>query len=140
MDDNFAYFAISVEEKRDCSVYKRCEIVNPPFTDGKYSGGTGWLFPKRSPFLPIINKFFRQINEAGLMYRIYRQPEFHPTNMLLPNQVCETLDGDPISMHKVVSLFVLFAVAFSFTLVIFWYVKEFSLYTISFRSHSIVTI
>ena len=118
-DDNFAYFGISIDPKFQCNLYQTCAIVNPPFTDGKYSGGIGWLFPKRSAFLPIFNKFFWKMKEAGLIRRIYNQPEYRP-NKLLPNQVCETLDGDPISMHKVVSLFALFAVAFSFTLAVFW--------------------
>ena len=118
-DDNFALFAISVGANVNCKIYQTCEVVNTPFTDGKFPGGMGWLFPKRSPFLPIFNKLFWKMKEGGLIDRIAFQPEYTP-NKLLDTQVCETLDGDPISMHKVVSLFALFAVAFSFTLAIFW--------------------
>ena len=121
-DDSFVFFSIGMKPNYRCKSYQTCEVIIPPFTEGKFMGGRGWLFPKRSPFLPAFNQLFWKIKELGLYQRIINQPKYSP-NKLLPKQYCETLDGDPISMHKVVSLFALFAVAFNVTLVIFGYVK-----------------
>ena len=56
---------------------------------------------KRSPFLPIFNYHFWQLNEAGYKQRIYNKPEYlGTTSHLWPAQECEDLDGQPISMFK----------------------------------------
>ena len=90
-----------------------------PFIEGRIYGGQGWLFPKRSPFLPIFNKYYMEIKEAGHLYRISRQPKYDPT-YLLPQQECGDLDGHPISMHKVISLFVLIFGTVFLSVMIFW--------------------
>ena len=117
-DDSYAYFSLDRGPMLFCKMYQACKVIIPPFTDGRFSGGTGWIFPKRSPFLHIIHKWYWKMKEAGLFKRIWYQPKYSP-NKLLPKHECETLDGHPISMHKVISLFVMLIGAFSFCLSIF---------------------
>ena len=107
-----------------CSKYQTCEAVIAPFIEGRYPGGVGWIFPKRSPFLPIFNQFYWDIKEAGLLDRIWAQPKYSP-NKLLPKHECETLDGHPIHMHKVISLFTMLFGAFCCSLIILGYVHHF---------------
>ena len=79
----------------------------------------GWLFPKRSPFLPIFNKYFWELKEGGHWDRINSKPEYDPTK-LLPDQECDTLDGHPIRMFKVISLFAMFFCSVALISMIFW--------------------
>ena len=102
-----------------CPAYQKCKVVIAPFTEGRINGGMGWLFPKRSPFLPIFNKYYWEVKEAGHYERVYNKPEYDKTH-LLPDQECEDLDGHPISMHKVISLFALFFSTAFLSATIFW--------------------
>ena len=105
-----------------CPSYQKCKVIKKivPFTGSKTTGGRGWLFPKRSPFLPILNKYFLELKEAGHKRRIGLKAEYTPSK-LLPDQECENLDGHPISMHKVISLFTLFVVGLFVSTVILWF-------------------
>ena len=120
-DDSYAQFSIGNKNSGYvvCKRYQRCEVVKAPFTEGSFPGGAGWLFPKRSPFLPIFNQYFWELKYAGHWNRIISKPEYDPTK-LLPYQECETLDGHPISMHKVISLFAMFFGAAFISFAIFW--------------------
>ena len=117
-DERYAWFSVSWEPPVECDKYQKCEVVSVPFTEGRFPGGRGWIFPKRSPFLPIFNKYYWELKEAGFRTRIKNKPEYRP-NHLLPEQECETLDGHPISMHKVISLFAMFFGAFCCSFLIF---------------------
>ena len=103
-DDSYALFLpqVSEHETKYCSKYQKCEVVTAPFSKGYFPGGIGWIFPKRSPFLPIFNYHFWQLNEADHKRRIYNKPEYKPS-YLWPAQECEDLDGQPISMFKSMS-------------------------------------
>ena len=97
--------------------------MQAPFTDGRYIGGGGWIFPKRSPLLPILHKYYWELKEKGFQDRLSRTPERSPSH-LLPDQECDTLEGHPISMHKVISVVAMFFGGFCLSLMIFGYVKS----------------
>ena len=118
-DDSYAFYQVHGERHFRCHRYQNCEVVLVPFTEGRFPGGAGWIFPKRSPFLPILNKYFWELKEAGHWSRINSKPEYNPIK-LLPDQECPTLDGHPISMFKVISLFAMFGVSILLTSGIFW--------------------
>ena len=119
-DESYAYYVGRTDKGQSpCVKYQNCEVVTAPFTEGKSSSGSGWMFPKRSPLLPIFNKYFWELKEAGHYERIYHQPEYDPFK-LLPDQECKDLDGDPISQHKVISLFTMFFSIAFLSSVIFW--------------------
>ena len=118
-DDSYAAFAFEIDPALPCRKYQSCEVVAAPFTEGRSAGGVGWFFPKRSPFLSIFNKYYWELQEEGHFARIKGEPEYHPFK-LLPDQECETLDGHPISMHKVISLFTMFVCSAFLSSTIFW--------------------
>lgn len=120
-DDSYAFFTIQNKDRISCLNYQKCNVVRKiiPFTGSKTAGGRGWLFPKRSPFLPIFKKYFWELKEAGHWRRIKDKAEYNKYH-LLPDQECEDLDGHPISMHKVISLFTMFFVAVFVSTAIFW--------------------
>ena len=119
-DDSYVQFRLESKTSGSlCKRYQRCEVVKAPFTEGSYPGGVGWLFPKRSPFLSVFNHYYWELKYAGHWNRIGNKPEYNPTK-LLPYQECETLDGHPISMHKVISLFTMFLAVAFISLAIFW--------------------
>ena len=109
------------------------EVVKVPFTEGKVPGGSGWLFPKRSPFLPIFNKHFWELKELGHWKRISKS--YSSTALLSTSQENEDLDEHPISMHKVISLFAMFFGAAFLSLLIFWYELSSSNIFIEYKSH-----
>ena len=82
-----------------------------------------WSF-QISPFLPIFNHVYWETKEAGLLDRIWAKPSYSP-NKLLPKHECDTLDGHPIHMHKVISLFTMLFGAFCCSLIILGYVYYF---------------
>ena len=120
-DETYAFFKVAAESSAHypCQRYQKCEVVMTPFTEGLFPGGMDWLFPKRSPLLPIFNKYYWELKESGHFKITFDKPEYDPSH-LLPDQECETLDGHPISMDKVISLFTMFfSTAFLCTM-IFW--------------------
>ena len=118
-DESYAFFAFSNTPDRKCHSYHSCKVVTVPFTEGRISGGAGWIFPKRSPFLSIFNRYYWELKEGGHFDRIQSKFEYDPTK-LLPGQECETLEEDPISMHKVISLFTMFFSCLFVTALVFW--------------------
>ena len=123
MVEDGSYTQFCIGSKTSCYVpckkYQRCEVVKAPFFEGSFPGGVGWLFPKRSPFLPIFNQYYWELKNTGHWNRINSKPEYDPTK-LLPYQECETLEGHPIGMHQVISLFAMFFGAAFISFAIFW--------------------
>ena len=117
-DEAYAFFAISSTVYKSCDVYQKCKVVTAPFTTGRFAGGAGWLFPKRSPYFSIFNYYVRVMKETGLKDRIVNTPEYEPT-YLLPDQECETFDAHPVSMLIVISLFAMLLGTTCLCLVIF---------------------
>ena len=64
--------------------------------------GMGWIFPKRSPFLPIFHKHITLIKETGVYNRI--GDTYDPLKGM-PGQICKEYDGEPIGAEKSFSLF-----------------------------------
>ena len=120
-DDSYAYLYVMIGKGhlKTCPRYQNCEVVRIPYTEGPFSGGLGWMFPKRSPFLQPFTKYYWELKEAGHLLRILATPEYSPTQ-LLPPQECDDFDMNPIGMHKVISLFTMFFVAVFFCSAIFW--------------------
>ena len=87
----------------ECDSFKNCKVVVTPFVINKIPGG-GWMFPKRSPFYPIFNHYFIELEATGLYKRIQ---DFWDENSHLPPQVCPDYDGKAIKIDKIISLFLL---------------------------------
>ena len=100
-DDEYAVYKRQYGFPTDCERYRKCEVVHSPFYVST-TFGSGWLFPKNSPFYPIFLKHVRLVLEKGIVKRI--QKSFDPKESL-PNQICPTYDGDPIGIKKSFSLF-----------------------------------
>ena len=84
-----------------------CSVVIAPFTSGGHGKGSGWMFEKRSPFLPIFNHYFNKIREAATFKRLseyHNRPEFD-SNYYLQIPTCETNKGKPIGLYKISSTF-----------------------------------
>ena len=81
--------------------------------------GGGWMFPKRSPFYPIFNHYFIELEASGVYKRI---GEFWDENSHLPPQVCPDYDGKAIKIEKIVSLFLLSAGGVALSVLIFLWV------------------
>ena len=117
-DDTYGVFRISGDHPSYCTQYQTCKVIEAPFAVGRSIGGGGWIFQKRSPFLPIFRYHYWKYKEAGLELRIWGKPEYSP-HFLLPDQECETLDGHPVSIFKLPSVFVMLLCAACLSIIIF---------------------
>ena len=122
-DDNYAMFRISSKAHLPLKHYKNCDVVAAPFTTGVFAGGAGWLFPKRSPFLPIFRQYFWQLSDAGLFKKIATNPEYQPF-FLLPHQECETFNWHSVSIQQLAILFSTIVGGFGLSLLTFRYVDN----------------
>ena len=113
-DDSFAQFYIESGSPH-CDSYKKCKVVKTPFVVSKMLGA-GWMFPRRSPFLPILKHYFGLFKEAGTYNRL---KDSHDENNHLPDQECFEYDGHPIQMQKAVSLFGLILGGMGISFIIF---------------------
>ena len=106
LDSSYALFAFSVNPIiRRCK--SGCSVVIAPFTSGALGRGAGWMFEKRSPFLPIFNHYFNKIKESATSQRLSRthnRPEYD-SNYYFPKPTCETYKGKPIGLYKISSTF-----------------------------------
>ena len=106
-DSSYAWFGISNGVSTSCKRNWDCSVKNAPFTTGILGIGGGWMFKKRSPFLPILNHYFLLMEESGTVWRLRRRmhrPEYD-LNYYLPKQKCEHYEGKPIGIHKASSVF-----------------------------------
>ena len=91
---------------RDCEVYQACKVVVIPYTIYK-SAGSGWIFPKNSPLLPIFSHYVTSLMKEGGMYaRISNKVVIERgANPLEQCQSCSDIEGEPIGIEKAFSLF-----------------------------------
>ena len=91
---------------RDCEVYQDCKVVVIPYTIYK-SAGSGWIFPKNSPLLPIFSHYVTSLMKEGGMYaRISNKVVIERgANPLEQCQSCSDIEGEPIGIEKAFSLF-----------------------------------
>ena len=104
-----AYFKISSNPLTSCQRVFDCSVVIAPFTTGALGTGTGWMFQKRSPFLPIFRHYHDMIRESGTFWRLHEfenRPDFQ-SNYFYPEPICETHKGKPIGLYKISSIFVI---------------------------------
>ena len=104
-----AHFRISSTPLSSCQKVFDCSVVISSFTTGALGTGAGWMFHKRSPFLPIFNYYYHMMKESGSVLRMKRRmnrPEFD-SNYYYPKQTCENLEGKPIGIYKSSSLFII---------------------------------
>ena len=87
-------------ELEKCHRYEACEVVKVPYVVDTILGG-GWLFPKGSPYLPIMQYYVSVLQEAG----IYERMISSYLDADGKGQTCPDFDGSPIGPHKVFSLF-----------------------------------
>jgi hypothetical protein len=81
-----------------CRRYASCEVVVVPYIVDTILGG-GWLLPKGSPYLPIMEYYVSAILEGGVsgrMAKSYSEGAGDP--------ICHEYDGKPIGVHKAFSL------------------------------------
>ena len=84
-----------------------CSVAIAPFTSGALAQGNGWMFQKRSPFLPVFNHYFNKIKESATFKRLRRlsnRPEYE-SNYYFSKPTCETRKGNPIGLYKISSMF-----------------------------------
>ena len=82
--------------------FRDCKVMVIPYVIRKTSG-SGWVFPKNSPLLPVFNHLHTSIMKEGALYkRINIQ---YASNPLAKCQICDDYDGKPIGPEKVFSLF-----------------------------------
>ena len=91
---------------RDCDEYRDCKVVVIPYTIYK-SAGSGWIFPKNSPLLPIFSHYVTSLMKEGGMYaRISNKVVIERgANPLEQCQSCSDIEGEPIGIEKAFSLF-----------------------------------
>lgn len=117
-DDSYSVHFLSAKGfMKNCKAYHECKVIKAPFATAKVAGGAGWLFSKRSPYLPVFQKYYREAKETGALHRLWQHPKYTP-NALLPDQICEELDGEPIGMDKAFSLFMMLCGGGSLSLLI----------------------
>ena len=102
-DDDYAAYAMmgGKGHVKICPKYYSCDIIMVPHVITT-ALGMGWIFPKRSPFLPIFHKHLTIIQETGVLHRI--ADTYDPLKGM-PNQICKEYDGEPIGAEKCFSLF-----------------------------------
>ena len=90
----------------NCELYRDCKAVVIPYVIYK-SAGSGWIFPKNSPLLPIFQHYVTSlVKEGGMMKKIEDKIKIEmDNNPLMPCQICADYDGAPIGIEKAFSLF-----------------------------------
>ena len=119
-DASYASFFIKHGQDKDCPEYMDCRVVAAPFSSYTGTGGAGWLFPKRSPFLPIFNYYFWIMKGSGAYGRIMKpqnRPGYNPKS--ITKKQCEILEGKPIGIHKSSSVFNLLMAGLCLSILIF---------------------
>ena len=113
-DDSFALFQLWSGNRPSpaCDVYQKCQVVKTHFVVARNFGG-GWMFPKRSPFLPILKHYVGLVKEVGIVLRI--SSSYAKQN----GQECLEYDGDPIRLQKTFSLFAIVLGGMSLSLITF---------------------
>ena len=81
-----------------CPKFTSCDVVIVPYIVDTILGG-GWLFPKGSPYLPIMEFYVSAILEGGIYGRMIESYEENTGG-----QQCAEYDGKPIGVHKAFSL------------------------------------
>ena len=100
-DDKYAVYKRQQGFPKDCGPYFKCEVVHSPFYVSK-TFGSGWLFPKNSPFYQVFHRYVRLLHERGIVKQI--KSSFDPKKGF-PDQICPTYDGEAIGIKKSFSLF-----------------------------------
>ena len=120
-DDSYALFLVASETPAECDRFYKCDIVAAPFLTGIINIGKGWMFQKRSPFLPLFKRTFRKMEEAGTVRKIEdktrREQNFERYH--LTDQICNALDGNPIGREKSWSLLLFFVGGVGLSQIIF---------------------
>ena len=83
-----------------CKQFSECKVLAIPEVIDKVTGA-GWIFPKKSPLLPMFNHYVSLIKEGG----IYEKMKNNYNDQLVTGQVCPDYDGKPIGLPKCFSLF-----------------------------------
>jgi hypothetical protein len=79
-----------------CEKWSNCEIASIPYVVDK-DLGSGWIFPKKSAFLPIFKYYISRMKEGAIYRRII-------SSQGMPRRICPEYAGKPIGLEKVVSL------------------------------------
>ena len=120
-DDSYALFLAASEPPVDCDRYYKCDIIAAPFETGVINIGKGWMFQKRSPFLPFFKRAFTKMEQAGTIRKIEdrtrREQNFERYH--LKEQICSSLDGTEIGWNKALLLFLLFFTGVAISQLIF---------------------
>ena len=106
-DSSYAIFRIGPEPKPNSQICGGCSVVRAPITTGPLATGSGWMFQKRSSYLPIFRHYYNMIRESGTTWRLsnlVNRPEFQ-SEKYSPKPTCETHKGKPIGFYKTSSIF-----------------------------------
>ena len=100
-DDEYAIYKRQQGFPKDCDRYFNCEVVHSPFYVSK-TFGSGWLFPKNSPFYQVFHRYVRLLHERGIVKQT--KSSFDERKGFY-DQICPTYDGEAIGIRKSFSLF-----------------------------------
>ena len=101
-DDSYAGYMMSTSESgsiSSCEKWVNCEVVVIPHIIHK-TLGSGWIFPKNSPFLPIFKHYVNNIKERAILNWIFASY----SDRKGPDQICPAYDGKSIGLEKAFSL------------------------------------
>ena len=118
-DEDYAGYVLS-GSKTGCMgnspEYRSCKVVVIPHVIYR-SAGSGWVFPKNSPLLPMFQHYVTAIMKEGALHkRIALQ---YTNDPLMKCQICPDYDGSAIGPEKVFSLFGLICTGAGLSVIIF---------------------
>ena len=111
----------SEPDLQSCKATRDCSVVVAPVTTGPLGTGGGWMFQKRSPFLPIFRHYHDMIRESGTFWRLHQyenRPEMQ-SDYFYPEPICETHKGKPIGLYKISSIFVIVVIGIGICFLIY---------------------
>ena len=116
-DDSYAGYMMTNSESGsigECKVWDYCEVVVIPHVIHR-TLGSGWIFPKNSPFLPMFRHYVNKMKEGALLDWIFASY----LDRKGPDQICPAYDGKSIGLEKAFSLFGIITVGASASIILF---------------------
>ena len=116
-DDSYAGYMMTTSESGSmagCKEWDYCEVVVIQHVVHK-TLGSGWIFPKNSPLLPMFRHYVNKMKEGALLSWIFASY----SDRKGPDQICPAYDGKSIGLDKAFSLFGIITVGASASIILF---------------------
>ena len=99
---------------RGCDKWDACEVVVIPHVIHK-TLGSGWIFPRYSPFLPMFKHYVNNMKEGAISKWISNSY----SDRMGPDQICPAYDGKSIGLEKSFSLFGIIILGAGISIILF---------------------